>query len=423
MSKLNPKTFPKLFFIIISIKDLENFNNTTTRLRENLRKIEKYLDELMKNRPLILQISFDDNSMFCYKHQKSLHFVELNQNIENHNNLLTALSSSNDDVLYSLFDEKNSSTILRLLKATDFPEEEFNDLILNCALLGSKCDLMAMLDTSFADDGKLLNVDAQNILRKIFEEKNESILSNAIKNRNLSVANYLIFTCTQHIQQLPFAHQVDITTTAYKTKRIEILHNLIKFSEFPFPKKFDEIFINDTNLSHLIQRRKEFNKMIILGCNIDEIVKEHSNLKIVYDTDNKSILYNAYASKKFEIYVKLKSMGYQLGCDKALPELTDKEQEELSKIKLSQTNLNIKNAHKNGERSAQLLAARSLIHNTNNMHYEKQYREKIAKFFNKLSRNLICCFFLDCAAQCEDLQIVFDFESEYVSKKIKIIFS
>ena len=64
-----------------------------------------------------------------------------------------------------------------------------------------------------------------------------------------------------------------------------------------------------------------------------------------------------------------------------------------------------------------MLDLKTFIHNKDiTEEHEAQYRQKIKKWFQDISNVKYCKELLDVVTQCENLKIIFDFESELVSR-------
>lgn len=423
--KQNSNLFPHLFIFVVEAKNKKDFNAIINRLStcEGSKVIKDYFKGFKPSRPIILQIKLenDHNSVFYFKEKNASNFIYLNDNKENYKDLIEILSNFNGDLIENLHKVKNSSVILRFLKALDLPEEYFYRPTLECALRGSKNDLLAVLDASFEEEGRRLNNEAQNILTYISEEDDEeiiiSVLSQALQNPNKNVIDYLISNCTHLIQQLPFDHRVNISTSVYRAKNTGVLFSLINNSDFPFPKDLDKSTIHDRKFLKLIDERNKIHESISKGQDIDKFIKKNSNLKKVFSVNNQTALYNALVSKNFKCYAKLKSKGFLMDPSEKFPKLTDEETKQFNIETSTQTQQNVEKAVPDRKKSAKLLAARSFIHNMKiGKKKEGLYRKKIKEWFNILCEIPICSIFLDCVAQCDDLKIIFNFESESVSK-------
>jgi len=428
ISRLKPKDFPCLLIFVIETKNFDDLNVAEIG--------EHYFDHFKVKRPIILQIKSENGTQTKWLYRKANLglFVNLDENHDDFKDLSAILRSfacGNIEAFKELQDQlvkklpyfKNSSTILRFLKALDVSDEILIKVIQKCALHGSKSDLLALLDASFEDDGRMLSIDAQNILSEIFEQNDTkmSVLSQAVQNRNKEVIDYLISNCTHLIQQLPLEHRVNVSQSAMNLGKTGILCDLLEFSDFPFPSNLEESSVTDQRLLKIINERKEFLKDITHKneSHFNKFINKHWSLKLVFNINNKTALACAAESKNFDAFVKLKSLGFkaeEFGTTDDITCLSKKERKELSKNIWSQTQKNAADAKLDREKSIQLLRTRSYIHNrmiTKNI--EAKYRDKIRDMFEDIYKIPLCSKFLDAASQCEDLKIIFDFESESVS--------
>jgi len=436
ISRIQKTDFPCLFIFVIETKifnQLEIRGNHFTLFDEK--------------RPIIVQITSENgmHTKWLYRKANENNFVNLDYNDckEDHSDykdlsaILCSFTSQNNETFMQLQDQliekypniKNSSTILRFLKALYVSDETLLKLIIKCALSGSKSDLLALLEASFEDDGRMLSIDAQNILNASFEHNDTemSVLSQAVENPNKEVIDYLISNCTHLIQELPFEHRIHVSNSAMNLEKIDILCDLLEFSDFPFPSNLKEPSVTDQRLLKIINERKEFQNAIKekVYDKVEAFAIKNWSLKLVYSIDNKSALQCAAESKNFDAFVKLKSLGFkahEFRCIDDIECLTHKEIIKLNQKASYQTKINAKHAHLDSEKSVHLLRTRSYIHNRMiNKNYETTYRGKIHKWLEDIYKIPLCSKFLDAASQCEDLKIIFDFQSESVSKVVLVL--
>ena len=428
ISRLSLKEFPNLFLFVIVTNDGINFDAAQVK--------KHFFNNFDERRPIIIQITSENGSdtKWFYRKEMTNQFVDLED--EHHGDckdlsgFLRTFANKNAEEFTKLIKSfvenfskfENSSTILRFMRILNVPDELFTMLATICALKGKKSDLLAILDASFEDDGRILSLDSQNILSETFVDNNLeiSVLYQAVKNPNKDVVDYLISNCTHLIQQLPFEHRVWVSKTAQDLGKFGVLHHLLKYSDFPFPSSFDESSVKDKRIQQIVNERNQFHNAIIdkNENHVDKFVNDNWNLKLAFSTDNKSALLVAAESKNYDAFVKLKSLGFKaeefVSVD-GISCLSKREKKELSKKIWSQTQNNAVDAKLDGEKTVHLLRTRSCIHNRMiNKDDEADYREKIRKMFENIYKIPLCSKFLDAASQCEDLKIIFDFESETV---------
>jgi hypothetical protein len=415
----------------------------------------------------------DENvTKIFYKDDKSTKFNKvIQQNDENFSSFLNYLKNAEIEnlenvMLAKLLKLENSVLILRFLRTLKLSDKFFKNMILKCAACGSKDDLLASIDANF---GHLLNFEAQGCLSNVICEEvapneqiidsnedepastdlidntqveaaqeeildnenkstvseyssasstshlNPSVLYEAIKSSNKDVINYLISYCSHLIQQLPFKHKVRISTAAYETNQIDELCDLIDISDFPFPEDFGDDSRKHERLSRIIEARTKF-EVAINTENVNKIskfIENNSNLKTVYSTDNISALKHAINHKKYKIYFYLKSLGFQASEFHSLNEiLSETELKKATKVKIQQRRSNVNGAVKNIQNSVMLLCTRSYIHNRKiKKELEQEYHAKIRKWFEDINKIKFGPELLAVAASCENLRIIFDFES------------
>jgi hypothetical protein len=300
----------------------------------------------------------------------------------------------------------------------ELTEEFKNELFLKCAAEGSTSDLLAAANGYIDDKGKICGDELKYYLRCEFNST--SVLLTAIQNSNQSVIEFLIEKCTTLIQQLPFEHQVLISTTSFNTPKIKILCELLEVADFPFPGNLNsKSIIEDINLKRIIDERTNFHKDID-DENTKEIQKfkvRHPKLNYAYNIENKSALGSALDLKKFKSFYFLKSLRF---CDQKVENFTwsgdAKEKKEATKIVCRQRRTNVEMSKGNPLNSALALATRSFIYQRNerNNELESSQHAKIREWFEAIYKTNYGSKLLDAAAQCDELKIIFDFECESV---------
>ncbi|XP_070504727.1 uncharacterized protein [Chironomus tepperi] len=458
LENLNHEEYQNLFIFIIEVTNFEfcgPIETDETRSIQNSDKIKSILVKFNEDRPLILQLtSIDENiTKFYYKEEKSCQFLDVDniqKNFEEYLNFPTFLcsvldgnlDSCSDILLNNLTILKNSSLILKFLRLFELSDEFLDRLILKCAACGSKSDLMASLDASFDVGVRTLSTDSQNYLSYLLnvnqssavssffstqiESEDEtqidscaypSILSTAVEHKNTEIIEYLIGNCTHLIQQLPFKHQVKISTISLDTEQLDVLCDLLEISDFPFPSNFNTNQIEYERLNQIVQDRIKFESAIEIEDfkEIDTFIDSNLSLKIVYNPANKSALKQAICSKGYKVYYYLKSLGFQAVDIDIEKELNSKELEKAKKCKLKQLSKNIKNALDDDQVSINLLCNRSFIHDKRiSKDKEAEYRSKIRKWYEDINNITFGSDLLNVAASCNDLKLIFDFKDKSV---------
>jgi hypothetical protein len=154
--------------------------------------------------------------------------------------------------------------------------------------------------------------------------------------------------------------------------------------------------------------------------NVDKIskfIENNSNLRIVYNSDNISASKHAVNHKKYKTFYFLKSFGFQASEFSSLSEiLNEVELKKANKIKAQQRKSNVIESIKNVKNSVLLLRTRSSIHNRKvKKDLEHEYHTKIRKWFEDINKIEFGVELLNVVASCEQLRIIFDFESCSVS--------
>jgi len=342
----------------------------------------------------------------------------------------------------------------------------FKKLILEVIKSGTKADLLTIFRAPVEHDGRVLSIEAQQYLSEVFYEEqldnermehiedtkvlnnddssiksdyqtvlvgksSSSILLTAIEHKNTEIIIYLITYWTHLIQQLPFDHQIKISTAAFETNQLDVLCDLLEIADFPFPKdfEFDDEQEHDRLRKITLQRmaftiaikRENFDK-------INQFIDDNLNLKNAFSIDNETALTQAIDLKKFGVFYYLKSLGFQgKDCQDILNGLDKDEKMKATQQAVKQRRTNVKLALVNVHNSVLLLSTRSLIHNRKiSKEQEAEYRKKIMNWFQDIHK--IAPEMLDVAASCEYLKIIFDFESDtvsfviFISKLVNLIF-
>lgn len=475
IGNLDPKDFPNLFIFIIEVQNIGLRKNVTKKKKKKNPKVSKIKDVLYKfaqDRPIVLQLTSVDENMTKYyiKDQDSsvlnaIDPVQKNsaKKLDFPSFLNAFLSGKVEDVQDLLIDclekVKNSALILRFFRILEMSDDFWFDIILKCAADGKLNDLFAILDAPFGSDGRILSADAQKWLYYTLTVKlpsseagdtqdeqgldadedssvtsseesaagsnkdesltKTSVLLKAVQHSNQDIINYLISYWSQLIQELPFDHRVKISTAAFNTNQHDVLCDLINISDFPFPDAFNASQLDHQRLNEIVTQRTNFNAFIKQKDfqQISKFIENNMNLRIVYNTSNKSALQQAIDLKKYEIYFHLKSFGfYGIEFNDIKKVLNEKELKKFNRCRTKQRSENVEKGLNSEQKSVNLLCNRSFIHNRKiNKEKEVGYRKKIRKWLEDINKIEFGPELLNVAASCEELKIIFDFESETVS--------
>lgn len=428
LSYIAKPEYPNVFVYVFKYINFENFD-------EKFKTIKKFLINEAKNRPTIVKLESKDYQMtFYYFDEDQNDYIEVNSHKQINedsreiskflHNFITLDPEEYQNFVYmNLIKSRDSPLILRFLRTVNFESGFLTELPLMCAELLTKNDLLAALGAPSEGQGRLLSKEAEKCLYEVVNEEgtDTSILSTSVKYSNEDVINYLISNCTHLIQKLPFEHQIDISTDAFIAKKFDILCDLLEFSDFPFPKQFNASSTNHERFIQIYQDRMEFHEAIKNknANKINKFIENNSNLRIVFSIINQSAMCTAIESKNFEEFYRFKSRGFEAelseDCENR-KSLTENDKKALSKQALTQTKINADSSISDKEKTVVLLSSRSLIHNRKYAKVEEsRYRENIKKWFSDLYKLKYCKELLDVAVQCEELKIVFDFESKSVS--------
>lgn len=424
ISKLKPEDYPQLF-----IFDIYNTNHD-----EDLAKIQEILIKFGNNRPIILQISSNqDKSEIFLKYETANTFISVSNQPDNledkesfekflYQFVNNKLDNFEDTVLEMLPKLQHRLIILKFLLILSLSESFYGSMVLEVAKNGSKAELLSALDVPFESNGRILNKDAQKYISEVFEddddaENSDSVLLTAVNHKNAEIIDYLITYCSHLIQQLPFHHQVRISTATFETDQLDVLCDLLDIADFPFQKNFKIDSIDHERLSKLIRERIKFKKAISLENyqDITNFTSSHLNLKFVYNTCNNSAMTEAKNQKNFRVFYYLKSLGFQgEDCEQFLMELSEVEKKQALDYRMDKRKEHVSKSLPNVHKSVLKLSLQSYIHN---MRISKEQESKLHQNILKWLKDIhqIVPLLLDVAASCNDLKIIFDFESDSVS--------
>ena len=223
------------------------------------------------------------------------------------------------------------------------------------------------------------------------------------------------------IQQLPVEHQIRISSTAYNGNQLNVLCDLLEFSDFPFPGDFN--IKNCQRLQKIITDRIKFHEAIEEENyeEINDFIEKNLSLKFIYCPQNITAMKKAIDSQKYKIYYYLKSFGLCASEFSNLEEVLDKR--ELKKANADaniQKTESISEALRNAGKSVLILCTRALIHNRKvKKEDETKYHKNIKKWLEDV--NKIASIMLDVAASCDNLVIIFDFESKFVRTTLRFL--
>ncbi|KAL7014772.1 hypothetical protein ACKWTF_016117 [Chironomus riparius] len=219
-------------------------------------------------------------------------------------------------------------------------------------------------------------------------------------------------SATYSIQKLAFHDKVKFSTATFNANKFDNLCDLLKIEDFPFPEDFSSSSFNHDRLKNIVDERKKFREAI-KSDDKEEIVRfseANPDLKIAYNLDNKSALYQAFILKKTKSYLQLKSLLFQTSEDEKIDDnllpITLKSKEQA-------TEQNINRALPHSKSSLLKIIEKSKIHNTNiNEITRIEYQATFEKFYEEINDAKYGQLLIDVVSSCEKLKIFFDFESE-----------
>ncbi|XP_070489879.1 uncharacterized protein [Chironomus tepperi] len=429
----NKKQYKNLFVFIVECDD------EITDKSDRFDVLESILIKFNKNRPLVLVLSSKNgnDSRVYYKNENQK--LEIQPDLDDFDNCLPFfkfIKSDNAENVQLKFLEKlpniqGSSLILRLLRIFNFPENFYKELIQKCAIKGSVDDIVAALDIWLDNVEESMTIEAVEYLTEVSyidnvspddvnntnsHETETSILYLAVKNSKKDIVDFLINHCMEWIQQLPYDHQLMISTTAFNTNQLDVLCNLLD-CDYPFPDNINTADVTDINLTAKINSRTNFHTAIIADniYIVKRFIKRNPNLKIGFNTDNDSAIHQTICCKNDKIRCILQSHGYNPGKIDEINEEFFNQQDGNESITAGriQRNNNVNSALQNDLVNILRLESRSFIHNNKNISKstKHEYYNKIRSWYNDIYKTKFGCKLIDVAAQCNNLKIIYDFES------------
>jgi len=432
---LNLKEYPQLFIFVIEVTNVGFIANNQQDSSNKVTKLQKKLLKFSDDRPIILQLTSEDENMtkFYYREEKSNQF-----NVIDHQQDESEYSSTFSSFLVSFFNGKfynseievlnvvrefeNCSLVLRFLQTLQLSDGFFGSLVLDVASDGSRSEFVATLDSPFDSNGRVLSYRSQKYISDVFGDDGDpdndiSVLLTAIENENTDVIDYLITYWTHLIQPLPLEHQIKISTSAFETNQLDVLCDLLDIVDYPFPDNFKPELIEHERLRKITTERNDFKAAIETENfeKIDEFIKNNSNLKFIHMSSNKSALTEAINVKKFGVFYYLKSLNFKgEKCDDILEKLSKEEKEQAVKLATDRRKENVTKSEDVAQKSVMMLSMRSSVHNSRTEKIQQsKYRDKIMKWFTDIYK--VAPELIDVAASCNNLKIIFDFESDSVS--------
>ncbi|KAL7014610.1 hypothetical protein ACKWTF_016027 [Chironomus riparius] len=426
IDELDHIEYPQLFIFVIAATNYSLIKDKIEQLKASLLKFGS-------TRPLLVQLTSENENftIFYYKEESSSFllasyptFWTTSEKFTNFPQFLNLFLNGFIDgadlkVLAAQDVILDRSIILRFLWALNFPVGFFQSIIFNVVKKSTFAEFLAALDAPFENAGSFLSNTAQQYICNVVEDdedltKDESIILTAIKCENYHVVDYLINYWTHLIQQLPFNHQIKVVTTAFETNQFDVLCDLLDYADYPFPTNFNVNSVIHKGFKSIIAERESLADAIKDDKmhKIEEFINDNSYSKVGYNINNKSALKQSAEASNFKIFNFLKSKEFY----SANPNENFREAEKDAKKYTAQhRKLNVNEALLDDQKTINSLCNRSLIHNKRiNKQQENEYRKKIRSWFEDISKIKNGREFLNAAASCTKLKIIFDFENKTV---------
>jgi len=411
------------------------------------------LPALARKRPLLLQTILNDNTTRIYfKDKDSDEFICIEksegiESIDDFTSFLKFVLHQGEDIIY--YEEEilqelpiinDSELILKFIRTLDFSDEFLFKLALKYVKEPPEINFLTLMNGFIDDEGKAeahtflsdflswrVGITTADSITLDIKNNNvkelTSILYSAVQNTNINIVNILVENYTNFIQNLPFEHQIDISTLAFQMNHFDILYALLEKADFPFPRNIgnqQQQPITDVKLCEIIESRKKFHDFVMAEnkAEIEKFAKERRHLRYAYDQNNKSAFHQALDCKKFDAFFLLKAYGFKdikiCYNEDHLSAVEDKKKANKSAVLQRTENVSISNKLEN--RFSMILSSRSIIYDRNTPTKDKEKYEKlIFKWFTEIYKTKFGAMLMEAASQCEHLKIIFDFECDSVN--------
>lgn len=437
LKKFDPEVYQNLFILIIEFEDLQVMKQkekekSGRKISVFERKLKKTLAKFSKNRPMILQISFkyENVSKFFLKKPEIEQFQKVKKSFNPELTLLDfsfffwmflegKFKDADQIVTFSIPQFQDSSLIHRFLTTFEIGDENLFILALDCAKCGSKNDIMAILNFSLHSKSEKISSSIEKYFTTVIDPE-ESFLKNSIENTRKGVHEFIAKCCAKLIGKFNYSFQLDISTTAYEKNQLDYLCDLIDICDFPFPINLNVKAVTHDRLRNIIEKRNNFNEAIREN-NLEEInkfIEEQPNLKFVYNPNNSSALHQAVGAKQLQFLSYFESKGffspeYHNYCGATTDKANTKSAKQLA---VWERNRNVNTATPHVHKIVMFLTAKSFIHNKNiSKETEAECCNKIKEWIGNIYHDADNKPHLDVVAQCDNLKMIFDFNSDEVS--------
>ncbi|KAG5679896.1 hypothetical protein PVAND_009432 [Polypedilum vanderplanki] len=421
---------PNIFTIILKFTNSSDFND------QNVANYLQYLNLMQFNPPLILSfecISDKSSSIFYYQNKKyhkaiinnitEENFLQTIKNEFNFNILLSAIKSKVIGSFYGSFDQMkiNIEDFYNQKRLIDYALEQKDEISIKFLQIFDNFDV-------FKENLKLqtiLEIAAEKCEEREFKMiiKDEKSLLD-FRNRNgrnllMIAAKYGNDCGIKYLLKLNFNIDEKIfdqtaADLAYENNNCGVL-NLLLNSNSKFPEKFDKNIL-ETETSFEKEKLKEFIKiseemhnyvMIEDHKKINDLCTIHQNLRYFYNLSNETALASAMKHRKIQNYHLLSSKGFLL-----------------SPHEQSQENFHENFSHPKFEvidKHLREIYGKIFITNAER---NKSSSIEIMNALIELSKKPEVNAILKIAAKIENLEIIFDFQSQnqsFISTDRKIL--
>lgn len=428
LSKYNFKRLSNLFIFIIEINNLELLQLNSNEISAKVDILLNFMLNLNANRSAIVQLQSSKEKLvkIYYKETDFNSWCDVKESTNSEDfdcfssflwfYLCNEREKFENLVLEKLSKVKNSTLVIKFLRVLNIPGKFHDNLALKCVEL-SESDLLASIDGFIDDDGNIQG----DYLKYYLSKKlcSTSILHKAIQQKDSIIFKFLVKTCSVYIQQLPFNHQIKISTHAFESNQFENLCDLLQVADFPFPKDFNSALVTDSSLLEIIIARTKFHN--ITDENIDQIQifhKNHPNLKFVYNCENKSAIHKSLELSKYKTFFCLRAFGFDDRKIKNIPDDILKQEEVKDKIDdfiTLQRTENVKFSSSENQSVIKLIGRTFIFRRHRNTETVEEQWNKITKWYKMIYKTEFGKHIFDAAAQCMEIKIIFDFEYLSVS--------
>lgn len=400
---IDTQKFPNLFLFDIITK-----NNEEKSIFKNL------LLSKFENRFIILQFHQRNQREVFFKDETSSDFINLNTSNSGFGLFFKGLIVNEENSLIESYKRaliNRNPFALKFLSIFDENSRDFQTFLI---------EAIKSVENLLDFETFQLLFDNNNISKMWYLSKatdNNSILMTIVLENKGFILRSLPPSFVDFLTDLPFEHQVKITTTAFDRGFYEIFVDLIRVLDFPFPLGFSEDQITSDVVKSVVKEREDFHDFIRRGNleNVKEFIEIYPSMKYGYNLSNKTSLLKAIDYKEYNVYSFLLSSGF---CSRNDPEINSKILQLIASCDLEMeiVDENFKNALLVDNYFIYFLFAKCKIFGKMTPAVKKQRENIIKKCLFNLNLVEQLKPILEISAKEKQLEIVFDFDKIHVGR-------